>query len=72
MTAFAIDTYVVDSLLPDLVGHDHQPSAFLIFLFLWRHTHGRGASDVQVSLVTSRMRPGSRNDRNPYHSQAIP
>jgi hypothetical protein len=36
-----IDPYVIDSLMPDLVGHDRQPSAFLVYLLLWRSTHGR-------------------------------
>ncbi|MBI3885255.1 MAG: helix-turn-helix domain-containing protein [Opitutae bacterium] len=29
-----IDAYVLDVLLRDLVGHDQQPSAFLVYLFL--------------------------------------
>ncbi|MBL8113105.1 MAG: helix-turn-helix domain-containing protein [Acidobacteria bacterium] len=29
-----IDPYVVETLLPDLVGHDKSPSAFLVYLFL--------------------------------------
>jgi CRP-like cAMP-binding protein len=40
---FRIDAYVVDTLMPDLVLHDHQPSAFLVYLQLWyRSTAGRG------------------------------
>jgi len=35
MADFRVDTYVVDSLLPDLIGHDHRPSAFIVYLFLW-------------------------------------
>ena len=35
MTTFAIDTYILDTLMADLVGHDRQPSAFLVYLFLW-------------------------------------
>lgn len=31
-----LDLHVVDTLLPDLVGHDRQPAAFLVYLFLWR------------------------------------
>ena len=44
------DAYVLDTLLPDLVGHDRQPSAFLVYLYLWRHTHGADAPTVQVAL----------------------
>jgi hypothetical protein len=28
------DAYLVDSLMPDLVGHDRQPSAFIVYLYL--------------------------------------
>jgi DNA-binding MarR family transcriptional regulator len=45
-----MDEYVVDTLLPDLVGHDRQPSAFLVYLYLWRQTHAVNASTVQVAL----------------------
>jgi hypothetical protein len=31
-----VDDYVVDVLMRDLVGHDKHPSAFLVFLHLWR------------------------------------
>lgn len=45
------DSYIVDTLMPDLVGHDRQPSAFLVYLYLWRQTHGRGQPTVQVALL---------------------
>ena len=32
--------YVLDTLMADLVGHDRQPSAFLVYLHLWRRTAG--------------------------------
>ena len=34
----ALDAYVIDSLMPDLVGHDRRPSTMLVFLYLWRRT----------------------------------
>jgi hypothetical protein len=34
-----IDDYVLDVLMRDIVGHDQQPAAFLVYLFL----HGRSA-----------------------------
>ena len=46
-----LDPYIIDTLLPDLVGHDRQPSAFLVYLFLWRQTHGAGAPATQVALI---------------------
>jgi hypothetical protein len=47
-----IDDYILDTLMVDLVGHDRQPSAFLVYLFLWRQTHGAGqpAATTQVAL----------------------
>jgi hypothetical protein len=50
-TTVAIDAYVLDTLMADLVGHDRQPSAFLVYLFLWRRTHGSGEASAQVSLL---------------------
>ncbi len=35
-----LDPYVVDVLLPDLIGHDHAPSAFAVYLCLWARTQG--------------------------------
>ena len=45
-----IDEYILDSLMPDLVGHDRQPSAFVVYLNLWRQTHGNGQGTAQVAL----------------------
>src|ERR1041385_7594092 len=33
-----LDRYVIDVLMRDLVGHDHTPSAFLVYLWLWART----------------------------------
>jgi DNA-binding MarR family transcriptional regulator len=30
-----VDAYVLDVLLRDLVGHDKQPAAFLVYLYLY-------------------------------------
>jgi hypothetical protein len=30
--SLTIDRYVIDTLMADLVGHDHRPSAFLVYL----------------------------------------
>ena len=50
MSRIEVDAYVIDTLMADLVGHDRQPSAFFVFLYLWRHTMGAGNESVQVSL----------------------
>jgi hypothetical protein len=36
----ALDPYILDVLMRDLVGHDHTPSAFLVYLWLWGRTDG--------------------------------
>src|SRR5262247_3681140 len=51
MNTSGFDPYIVDTLMPDLVGHDRQPSAFLVYLYLWRRTHPRGEASVQVALL---------------------
>lgn len=53
---YTLPAYVVDTLMPDLVGHDRQPSAFLVFVYLWCRGKGRGrraaASLQQIALDT--------------------
>jgi DNA-binding MarR family transcriptional regulator len=44
MARVTIDSFVLDSLMPDLVGHDRQPSAFLVYLYLYRHASRRTRS----------------------------
>ena len=51
MATVAIDAYVLDTLMPDLVGHDRQPSALVVYLFLWRQTEGSGRTSAQISLL---------------------
>lgn len=41
MKSFRVDAYVVETLMADLVLHDHQPSAFLVYLRLWHQSAGR-------------------------------
>jgi hypothetical protein len=45
-----IDDYVIDTLMGDLVRHDRAPSAFLVYVLLWRMTHGRSKPTVQIAL----------------------
>ena len=42
----------------DLIGHDRQPSAFVVYLFLWRSTHGAKQATAQVALVDIAERTG--------------
>ena len=52
----AVDPYVIETLMPDLVGHDKQPSAFIVYLYL-AHRVGRRAR-LQVSLQTIAIETG--------------
>ncbi|HEY4941748.1 MAG TPA: helix-turn-helix domain-containing protein [Rhizomicrobium sp.] len=53
----ALDDYLVETLLPDLVAHDHAPSAFLVYLKLWHDSGGPGQR-LQVSLSTLAVETG--------------
>ena len=52
-----LDDYVVETLMPDLIGHDRSPSAFIVYVKLW---HGAGGADgrVQASLSTLAVETG--------------
>ena len=45
----AIDRYVLDTLMADLVGHDRAPAAFVVFLYLWKASRGARRGRVRVS-----------------------
>src|SRR5277367_5615697 len=38
----ALDAYVIEVLLPDLVGHDRRAASFMLYLWLWAMTRARG------------------------------
>jgi len=44
-----LDSYVVDVLMRDLVGHDRSAAAFLVYLFLWRRTRADSAPAIRLS-----------------------
>jgi phage replication O-like protein O len=44
-----IDPYVIDILMRDLVAHSHSSAAFLVYLHLYRHTHGSERESVAMS-----------------------
>jgi DNA-binding transcriptional ArsR family regulator len=51
MSATPVDTYVLETLMPDLVGHDRSPSAFLVYLHLLHQTAGTRERRVARSLA---------------------
>ena len=59
MAQTTLDAYVIDVLLPDLVGHDRRPAAFLVYLYLLRHARLRhGRREVRHSLQKIATRTG--------------
>jgi hypothetical protein len=47
----ACDAYLIDTLMPDLVGHDGQPSAFLVYLYLWAQSRAVRSRSVSASYT---------------------
>ena len=47
-----IDDYVLDVLMRDLVGHDQQPAAYLVYLHLYRQAAQNKWKSVSASLRT--------------------
>ncbi len=47
-----IDDSVMDNLMPDLVGHDRHPAAFLVFLYFWRQTRDRASRRLSLREIT--------------------
>jgi len=59
MGQITLDAYTIDVLLPDLVGHDRRPAAFLVYLYLLRHARLRnGRRELRHSLQTIATRTG--------------
>jgi hypothetical protein len=58
MDRITIDAYVVDVLMPDLVGHDRRPATFIVYLFLLRRAAKARRDAVSVSLQTIAAKTG--------------
>ena len=48
--SFPLDNYIVDVLMRDLVGHDKQPAAFLVYLYLYTAAARLGWRPAEASL----------------------
>jgi hypothetical protein len=57
-TRTLLDQYVFEILLPDLVGHDKRPSAFLVYVYLWWRASGSRTKRVAVSHQQVAMETG--------------
>jgi CRP-like cAMP-binding protein len=44
-----LDAYLLDCLLPDLVGHDRRPASFIVYLYLYRQASRQANWSVRVS-----------------------
>src|SRR5579864_2327498 len=49
MIQITLDAYLIDILLPDLVGHDRRLSSFIIYLYLYRQASQRTNWSVHAS-----------------------
>jgi hypothetical protein len=58
MDRLSLDAYVVDTLMPDLVGHDRKPATFIVYLFLLRQAALFKRDAVSVSLQTIATKTG--------------
>ena len=52
MKTIRFDSYVMETLMPDLAGHDKKPSAFLVYIYLWSQLSLSRSRTVQVSHQT--------------------
>jgi hypothetical protein len=50
LSSIPVDRYVIETLLPDLVGHDRCPSAFLVYLAILAE-----AGDGRVALSHAQL-----------------
>jgi Helix-turn-helix domain len=58
MQHFNLDNYVVDVLMPDLVGHDRRPATFIVYLYFLRHAAKSRRDTLSVSLQTIATKTG--------------
>ncbi len=58
MAKIEIEPYVFDVLMPDLVGHDKRPAAFVVYLYLLGAATRLRRDRVGASLQTIATRTG--------------
>jgi len=54
----SLDAYVFEVLMPDLVGHDRRPAAFVVYLYLLHSAEALGRDQVPASLQTIAVKTG--------------
>ncbi|HZR35008.1 MAG TPA: helix-turn-helix domain-containing protein [Nevskia sp.] len=58
MARIELEPYVLDVLMPDLVGHDKRPAAFVVYLYLLGAAARLRRDRVGASLQTIASRTG--------------
>lgn len=58
MQKIALDSYVLDVLMPDLVGHDKRPATFVVYLFLLTASARVRRDRIAVSLQSIATKTG--------------
>ena len=56
VATLSFDAYVVDTLMPDLIGHDRKPSAFAVYLYLAGAARRTGLSKSSVQSALRHLR----------------
>ena len=46
----SLDPYIIETLMPDLVGHDRRPLAFLVYVILWRRANAGRSRSEEIPL----------------------
>jgi DNA-binding MarR family transcriptional regulator len=83
-----IEDYVLGVLMRDIVGHDRQPAAYLVYLYLYSHaarakwkpvqfslraiTDGTGLSKSAVQSAMDRLRRRELIETSADHATATP
>ena len=58
MSKIALDSYVLDVLMPDLVGHDKRPATFVVYLFLLGASTRIRRDTIAISLQAIAVKTG--------------
>jgi DNA-binding MarR family transcriptional regulator len=58
MPKFELEPYVLDVLMPDLVGHDRRPASFVVYLYLLGVSARLRKDRVSASLQTIATKTG--------------
>ena len=70
MNSIEIDPYVLDVLMPDLVGHDRKPGSLLLYLYLHRRVRADGSRQMQIPLRELAERTGLSKRDTAYNRKA--